>query len=64
MYVDKPLSGIKAVQTLSPLNRSHPKKHDTIVRDFQNDSDIIQLALEDYYPPSPAKIPIPTNWTI
>ena len=49
MYVDKPLSGIKAVQTLSRLNRAHPKKHDTFVLDFQNDADTIQLAFEDYY---------------
>ena len=34
MYVDKPLSGIKAVQTLSRLNRAHPKKHDVFVLDF------------------------------
>jgi len=49
MYVDKPLSGIKAVQTLSRLNRAHPKKHDTFVLDFQNDSDTIQAAFEPYY---------------
>ena len=34
MYVDKTLSGIKAVQTLSRLNRAHPKKHDVFVLDF------------------------------
>jgi type I restriction enzyme, R subunit len=49
MYVDKPLSGIKAVQTLSRLNRAHPKKHDTFVLDFQNDLDTIRSAFEDYY---------------
>ena len=49
MYVDKPLSGIKAVQTLSRLNRAHPKKHDTFVLDFQNDPDIIQKSFEQYY---------------
>ena len=49
MYVDKPLSGIKAVQTLSRLNRAHPKKHDTFVLDFQNDVDTIRSAFEDYY---------------
>ena len=38
MYVDKVLSGIKAVQTLSRLNRAHPKKHDVFVLDFMNDS--------------------------
>ncbi len=49
MYVDKPLSGIKAVQTLSRLNRAHPKKHDTFVLDFMNDADTIRAAFEDYY---------------
>jgi len=49
MYVDKPLSGIKAVQTLSRLNRAHPKKHDTFVLDFLNDSDDIQKAFDPYY---------------
>ena len=39
MYVDKTLSGIKAVQTLSRLNRAHPKKHDVFVLDFLNDAD-------------------------
>lgn len=38
MYVDKPLSGIKAVQTLSHLNRTRPGKEDTFVLDFINDS--------------------------
>ena len=49
MYVDKSLAGIKAVQTLSRLNRAHPKKHDTFVLDFYNDTDIIQAAFQDYY---------------
>src|SRR5271157_517117 len=49
MYVDKQLSGIKAVQTLSRLNRAHPQKHDVFVLDFQNDSDTIQAAFEPYY---------------
>ncbi len=49
MYVDKPLSGVKAVQTLSRLNRSHPKKHDTFVLDFQNDADMIRASFEPYY---------------
>ena len=42
MYVDKPLSGIKAVQTLSRLNRAHPQKHDVFVLDFMNDTDTIR----------------------
>mgnify|MGYP000227011969 CR=1 FL=1 len=49
MYVDKPLSGIKAVQTLSRLNRAHPQKHDTFVLDFMNDADTIEAAFADYY---------------
>jgi type I restriction enzyme R subunit len=49
MYVDKPLSGIKAVQTLSRLNRAHPQKHDVFVLDFLNDTDTIQKAFADYY---------------
>ncbi|MCG3201467.1 MAG: hypothetical protein NFCOHLIN_01337 [Gammaproteobacteria bacterium] len=49
MYVDKQLSGIKAVQTLSRLNRAHPKKHDVFVLDFMNDADTIQQAFADYY---------------
>src|ERR1700683_5412850 len=49
MYVDKPLSGIKAVQTLSRLNRAHPEKHDCMVLDFANDAATIQKAFEDYY---------------
>jgi len=49
MYVDKVLSGVKAVQTLSRLNRAHPQKHDVFVLDFMNDSDTIQEAFADYY---------------
>jgi type I restriction enzyme R subunit len=49
MYVDKPLSGIKAVQTLSRLNRAHPRKHDCFVLDFQNSSEAITFAFQDYY---------------
>ncbi|WP_337175416.1 type I restriction endonuclease subunit R [Paludisphaera sp.] len=49
MYVDKMLSGIKTVQTLSRLNRAHPQKHDTFILDFMNDVDTIQAAFSDYY---------------
>ena len=49
MYVDKALSGVKAVQTLSRLNRAHPKKHDAFVLDFTNDADTIQEAFAEYY---------------
>ena len=49
MYVDKHLSGIRAVQTLSRLNRFHPKKSDTFVLDFMNTSEVIQESFGDYY---------------
>jgi len=49
MYVDKPLSSIKAVQTLSRLNRAHPQKHDVFVLDFMNETDTIQEAFARYY---------------
>ena len=49
MYVDKVLSGVKAVQTLSRLNRAHPQKHDTFVLDFINDPETIRAAFEPYY---------------
>lgn len=49
MYVDKTLSGIKAVQTLSRLNRAHPQKHDVFVLDFMNDTDAIQESFAPYY---------------
>ena len=50
MYVDKPLSGIKAVQTLSRLNRAHPQKHDVFVLDFMNDADTIETAFARLLP--------------
>jgi len=49
MYVDKILSGVKAVQTLSRLNRAHPQKHDVFVLDFMNDADTIRESFADYY---------------
>lgn len=49
MYVDKVLSGVKAVQTLSRLNRAHPKKHDVFVLDFMNDTKTIEESFADYY---------------
>jgi type I restriction enzyme R subunit len=49
MYVDKQLSDIKAVQTISRLNRCHPLKTDTFVLDFMNDADVIKFAFNDYY---------------
>ena len=49
MYVDKPLSGIKAVQTLSRLNRTCPGKDDTFVLDFVNDPEDIRASFQPYY---------------
>lgn len=49
MYVDKPLSGVNAVQTLSRLNRIHPGKTDTFIVDFVNDPDDILDAFAPYY---------------
>ena len=49
MYVDKRLSGIQAVQTLSRLNRSHPGKDTTYVVDFINDTKEIYDSFKPYY---------------
>jgi type I restriction enzyme R subunit len=49
MYVDKRLSGIQAVQTLSRLNRIHPLKEETFVLDFVNDRQEIQEAFKQFY---------------
>lgn len=49
MYVDKVLTDIKAVQTLSRLNRAHPQKYDTFILDFANDTDTIKESFEKYY---------------
>jgi len=49
MYVDKKLSGVHAVQTLSRLNRVHPAKDETMVLDFANEAEGIQEAFQPYY---------------
>lgn len=49
MYVDKKLHGVKAVQTLSRINRMHPGKTDTFVLDFVNSAEDIQKSFQDYY---------------
>jgi type I restriction enzyme R subunit len=49
MYVDKVLTGLAAVQTLSRLNRNHPGKSETFVLDFANEGEEIQRAFEPYY---------------
>lgn len=49
MYVDKVLVDIKAVQTLSRLNRAHPLKRDTFVLDFANNPEDIKKSFQRYY---------------
>ncbi len=49
MFVDKKLSGVKAVQTLSRLNRTAPGKLDTFVLDFVNSADDIKSSFEPFY---------------
>ncbi|MDP3712154.1 MAG: DEAD/DEAH box helicase family protein [Mycobacteriales bacterium] len=50
MYVDKKLEGVKAVQTLSRLNRTIPGvKTDTFVLDFVNSAEDIQAAFKPFY---------------
>lgn len=49
MYVDKKLNGVAAVQTLSRLNRIAPKKNETFILDFVNDTETIRKSFEPYY---------------
>ncbi len=49
MIVDKKLKGVKAVQTLSRLNRTYPGKTDTFVLDFINKQEDIQEAFQPFY---------------
>ena len=49
MYVDQKLGGVQAVQTLSRLNRIYPGKEETMVLDFANTADEIQMAFQPYY---------------
>ncbi|MBP5622213.1 MAG: type I restriction endonuclease subunit R, partial [Thermoguttaceae bacterium] len=49
MIVDKKLKGVKAVQTLSRLNRTYPGKTDTFVLDFVNTAEEIQEAFQPFY---------------
>ena len=49
MYVDKTLSGVKAVQTLSRLNRAYSNKHDVFILDFENDVETIREGFKPYY---------------
>src|SRR5690606_31917122 len=49
MYIDKVLSGVKAVQALSRLNRAHPGKKDTFILDFANDPEAMIKSFQPYY---------------
>lgn len=49
MIVDKKLRGVKAVQTLSRLNRIHPDKQDTFIIDFINTKEDILKAFQPFY---------------
>jgi type I restriction enzyme R subunit len=49
MYVDKKLSNVNCVQTLSRLNRKRPDKEETFVLDFVNETDDIKEAFQPYY---------------
>ena len=49
MYVDKKLSGVKAVQTLSRLNRMYAGKEDTFILDFVNETEEILASFQPYY---------------
>ncbi len=49
MFVDKKLSGVKAVQTLSRLNRTRSGKTETFVMDFVNEADDIRNSFTPFY---------------
>ena len=49
MIVDKKLRDVKAVQTISRLNRTCPGKIDTYVLDFANKTEDIQKAFQAFY---------------
>ncbi|MDF9826368.1 type I restriction enzyme R subunit [Ereboglobus sp. PH5-10] len=55
MYVDKTLTGLHAVQTLSRLNRMHPGKEDTFILDFRNKPEDIFKAFKPYYEDTPSE---------
>ena len=55
MYVDKKLTGLQAVQTLSRLNRTCAGKEDTFILDFRNTPEEIFKAFKPYYEDTPAE---------
>ncbi len=62
MFVDKKLRNVKAVQTLSRLNRAHKGKRDTYVFDFANDPEDIQKAFEPFYTGTELIRPVDVNY--
>ena len=62
MFVDKKLKNVKAVQTLSRLNRSIPIKKDTFVFDFVNTSKDIKEAFEPFYKGTELINPVDINY--
>lgn len=61
MFVDKKLKGVKAVQTLSRLNRTMPDKKDTFILDFVNDAEDIEAAFQPFYEQTNLKEEINVN---
>lgn len=55
MYVDKKLTGLQAVQTLSRLNRTFPGKEDTFILDFRNTPQEIFAAFKPYDEDTPSE---------
>lgn len=55
MYVDKKLTGLQAVQTLSRLNRTCAGKEDTFILDFRNSPEEIYKAFKPYYEDTPSE---------
>jgi type I restriction enzyme R subunit len=49
MYVDKKLSGVACVQTLSRLNRTTAGKEETFVLDFENTAEDIEKGFQPFY---------------
>lgn len=61
MFVDKKLKMVKAVQTLSRLNRSHPDKDDTYILDFVNTAESIKQSFEPFYTNTELIRPVDVN---
>lgn len=62
MFVDKKLKTVKAVQTLSRLNRANPLKENTFVFDFVNTSEEIKAAFEPFYKGTELINPVDVNY--